>query len=73
LKKGLASFDYIGFSLLSVGVGALQIVLNKGREEDWFGSDFITTLVVIAVVGPFGRSYDARGLPFGASRANIRR
>jgi DHA2 family multidrug resistance protein len=51
LKKGLASFDYIGFSLLSVGVGALQIVLDKGQEDDWFGSNFITILVVIAVVG----------------------
>jgi DHA2 family multidrug resistance protein len=51
LKKGLAGFDYIGFSLLAIGVGALQIVLDKGQEDDWFGSHFITTLVVIAVVG----------------------
>ena len=51
LKKGLAGFDYIGFSLLALGVGALQIVLDKGQEDDWFGSHFITTLVVIAVVG----------------------
>src|SRR3984893_1022992 len=50
-KKGLSGFDYIGFSLLTVGVGALQIVLDKGQEDDWFGSHFITTLVVIAVVG----------------------
>jgi DHA2 family multidrug resistance protein len=32
-------------------VGALQIVLDKGQEDDWFGSHFITTLVVVAVVG----------------------
>jgi MFS transporter, DHA2 family, multidrug resistance protein len=50
-KKKLAGFDFIGFSLLTVGVGALQIVLDKGQEDDWFGSHFITTLVVIAVVG----------------------
>jgi MFS transporter, DHA2 family, multidrug resistance protein len=43
--------DFIGFSLLTVGVGALQIVLDKGQEDDWFGSHFITTLVVVAVVG----------------------
>src|SRR5271170_2299346 len=50
-KKNLSGFDFIGFSLLTVGVGALQIVLDKGQEDDWFGSHFITTLVVIAVAG----------------------
>jgi DHA2 family multidrug resistance protein len=32
-------------------VGALQIVLDKGQEDDWFGSHFIITLIVVAVVG----------------------
>ena len=32
-------------------MGALQIVLDKGQEDDWFGSHFITALVVIAVAG----------------------
>jgi DHA2 family multidrug resistance protein len=51
LKQRLSGFDFIGFSLLTVGVGALQIVLDKGQEDDWFGSHFITTLVVVAAVG----------------------
>ena len=34
----------------SSGIGALQILLDKGQEDDWFGSRFITSLVVIAVV-----------------------
>src|ERR1700756_3043366 len=51
LKKRLSGFDFIGFSLLTIGVGALQIALDKGQEDDWFGSLFITTLVVIAAVG----------------------
>jgi DHA2 family multidrug resistance protein len=51
LGKRLAGFDFIGFSLLTVGVGALQIALDKGQEDDWFGSPFITALVVIAAVG----------------------
>ncbi len=42
--------DYIGFSLLALGVGALQIMLDKGQEDDWFGSDFILTLASIAGV-----------------------
>jgi MFS transporter, DHA2 family, multidrug resistance protein len=50
-KKNLSGFDFIGFSLLTLGVGALQIALDKGQEDDWFGSHFITTLVVLAVVG----------------------
>jgi DHA2 family multidrug resistance protein len=37
-------------SLLTLGVGALQIMLDKGQEVDWFGSHFITTLAVIAAV-----------------------
>jgi DHA2 family multidrug resistance protein len=51
LKARISGFDFIGFSLLTLGVGALQIVLDKGQEDDWFGSHFITTLVVIAGVG----------------------
>ena len=51
LKKRLSGFDFIGFSLLTLGVGALQIALDKGQEDDWFGSHFITTLIVVAAVG----------------------
>ncbi len=42
--------DYIGFSLLALGVGALQILLDKGQEDDWFGSRFITSLAITATV-----------------------
>jgi len=42
--------DYIGFGLLAVGIGALQILLDKGQEDDWFGSNFIVALTVIAAV-----------------------
>ena len=40
--------DYIGIGLLAVGVGALQVLLDKGQEDDWFGSRFISTLVVVS-------------------------
>ncbi len=46
----IAKIDYIGVSLLILGVGALQIMLDKGQEDDWFGSHFIVTLVTIATV-----------------------
>ena len=51
MKKSTARFDYIGFGLLAIGVGALQVALDKGQEDDWFGSRFITTLIILAVVG----------------------
>ena len=43
-------FDYVGFALLVVGVGALQVLLDRGQEDDWFGSSFITTLVIVSAV-----------------------
>ena len=47
----ISRIDYIGMSLLVLGVGALQVMLDKGQEDDWFGSSFITTLAVLAAVG----------------------
>ena len=49
-KSGGIRLDYIGFALLALGVGALQVVLDKGQEDDWFGSRFITTLAIVAGV-----------------------
>ena len=43
--------DYIGVALLTLGVGALQVMLDKGQEDDWFGSHFILTLAVLAAGG----------------------
>jgi DHA2 family multidrug resistance protein len=43
--------DYIGISLLAIGVGALQVLLDKGQEDDWFGSRFITTLAIVSAAG----------------------
>jgi MFS transporter, DHA2 family, multidrug resistance protein len=50
LEGRRSKLDYVGFSLLALGVGALQILLDKGQEDDWFGSDFITTLAIVAGV-----------------------
>jgi DHA2 family multidrug resistance protein len=43
--------DYVGLVLLVVWVGALQILLDEGRNADWFASTFICALAVIAVIG----------------------
>src|ERR1700675_1387830 len=50
LKAAGVKLDYIGIALLTFGIRALQILLDKGQEDDWFGSRFITTLVVTATV-----------------------
>ena len=50
LKAAGVKLDYIGIALLALGVGALQVLLDKGQEDDWFGSRFITWLAIIAVV-----------------------
>jgi DHA2 family multidrug resistance protein len=42
--------DYIGLGLIAVGLGALQVVLDKGEREDWFDSHFIISFTVICVV-----------------------
>jgi MFS transporter, DHA2 family, multidrug resistance protein len=50
IKAAGVKLDYIGIALLALGVGALQVLLDKGQEDDWFGSRFITTLIVVATV-----------------------
>jgi len=42
--------DFIGFGLMAVGLATLQLVLDKGQEEDWFSSAFIIRSILIAVV-----------------------
>jgi DHA2 family multidrug resistance protein len=50
LKAAGVKLDYIGIALLTFGIGALQVLLDKGQEDDWFGSQFITTLTIVATV-----------------------
>ena len=43
-------FDVIGFMLVATFLGALEIVLDRGLEDDWFGSPFIVTFAVISAL-----------------------
>jgi MFS transporter, DHA2 family, multidrug resistance protein len=49
-KSGGVKVDYIGFGLLALGLGALQIVLDKGEREDWFETRYIVVLTVTALL-----------------------
>jgi MFS transporter, DHA2 family, multidrug resistance protein len=51
-RKGPASgfrIDFLGLGFLGLGLGLLQVVLDKGERDDWFGSPFIVWSTVIAV------------------------
>ena len=48
LRSESRRIDYWGLGMLTVGIGALQYVLDKGQEDDWFESTTITVLAIIA-------------------------
>src|SRR5204863_6279406 len=48
LRRESRGIDYWGMGLLVGGVGALQYVLDKGQQEDWFASPVITTLAIMS-------------------------
>jgi len=50
LKKASQGIDYWGMGMLVVGIGALQFVLDKGQQADWFASTSIVMLSVIAAI-----------------------
>jgi len=49
IRRSGRGVDYWGIGMLAVGVGALQVLLDKGQEEDWFSSHWMTALAVVAV------------------------
>jgi len=50
IKRTSSRIDYWGMGMLAVGIGALQVMLDKGQEQDWFSSRWIVGLLVAAVV-----------------------
>jgi DHA2 family multidrug resistance protein len=50
MKRAKMKIDYWGLALLSSGLGCLQIVLDKGQQENWFSSGFIVWLSVISAI-----------------------
>jgi len=45
-----AGFDLVGFVLVATFLGALEIMLDRGLEDDWFGSSFITTVAIVCAL-----------------------
>ena len=48
-KRGEIKIDYMGFVFTAIGFGCLEVVLDKGQEDDWFGSHFITAFTIICM------------------------
>ena len=51
LERHKGRIDWAGIGLMAMGLGALQLMLEKGQGKDWFASSFIVWLAVIAVAG----------------------
>lgn len=50
IKRRSESIDYWGMGMLAVGIGSLQVMLDKGQEQDWFASHWILALTGLAIV-----------------------
>src|ERR1700744_4305411 len=48
-RKKVGKIDTMGLGLITVGVGFLEFVLDKGQEKDWFGDSKITTFFILAM------------------------
>jgi MFS transporter, DHA2 family, multidrug resistance protein len=46
--------DYIGVSLITLGIGCLQVMLDRGEDLDWLGSPFIRVMAILAILGILG-------------------
>jgi len=51
IAKRLRSFDFFGFAMLSLGVGALQLMLDRGEQTDWFASPEIWIYLCLTIAG----------------------
>ncbi len=49
--------DVVGISLIALGLGCLQVFLDRGEDDDWFSSNFIVTFAVLAAVGLVGATF----------------
>jgi DHA2 family multidrug resistance protein len=50
-KRGGFKLDFWGFGLIALTFGSLEVVLDKGQEDDWFSSHFIVIFTALAAIG----------------------
>jgi MFS transporter, DHA2 family, multidrug resistance protein len=49
-REQRAGFDLVGFALVATFLGSLEIMLDRGLEDEWFGSSFITTVAIVCAL-----------------------
>jgi DHA2 family multidrug resistance protein len=49
-RERTGGIDWLGLGLIATGLGCMEVVLDKGQEEDWFHSSFITGFTIVSVV-----------------------
>lgn len=52
--RGTLRIDYLGIGFLALGFGSLEVVYSRGQRDDWFGSNFIVSFMVLAAIGLIG-------------------
>jgi len=55
-RDGKLKIDGLGIFLVALGFASLEVVLDRGQTEDWFGSNFIVaffSIAIVALVAPF--------------------
>jgi DHA2 family multidrug resistance protein len=50
IKRATSRIDFWGIGMLAVGIGLLQVVLDKGQEKDWWATTWITVVAISAAV-----------------------
>ncbi len=53
-RAKLLDFDYVGLGLIALGLGSFQIMLDRGEDDDWFGSPLIVIAGLLGLVGVLG-------------------
>jgi DHA2 family multidrug resistance protein len=54
VARGIKKVDYIGLSLVTLAIGFLQIMLDKGQQDDWFESRFIVVCAAVSLLAGIG-------------------
>ncbi len=52
--KAKVGIDYIGLGLIALGLGCMQVFLDRGEDDDWLGSGFIRIMLTMAAIGISG-------------------
>jgi DHA2 family multidrug resistance protein len=69
-RKVVAAVDYLGLALLAIGVGALQLMLERGEKQDWFQSNEIITYAIASFLSLF--AFGIHQLEFEHPIVNLR-